>query len=132
MKLTVLTFICALLAHSALAIGIDTPLASSSQEAQAQKLFTELRCIVCAGQTLADSEVSLARDMRLQVRTMIHAGASDDAILTYFVERYGQEVLTSPPTKGAVAFLWVLPIFILLIACLFLYASLRAQKEKSY
>jgi cytochrome c-type biogenesis protein CcmH len=113
----------------AFAIGIDKPLASKADEARAQQLFSSLRCVICAGQTLADSDVSLARDMRVQVRRMVQSGATNQAILDYFTERYGIEVLTTPPARGATAWLWALPVAVALIAVLLLWLGLRGQRR---
>lgn len=97
----------------ATALTVDAPLADTTQEARAQHLFATLRCVVCAGQTIADSDVALARDMRQQIRKMILAEADDTAIITYFVSRYGEEVLTAPPfSLHGIAF-WLLPVFLL-------------------
>lgn len=95
------------------AITVDTPLAEPSQEARAQRLFSTLRCVVCAGQTIADSDVALARDMRQHVRIMIGTGADDGTITAYFVSRYGEEVLTAPPPSLHGAVFWLIPVFLL-------------------
>lgn len=94
----------------AFAITVDAPLEASSQEARAQHLFATLRCVVCAGQTIADSDVALARDMRQHVRKMISTGMDDNSIIAYFVSRYGEEVLTSPPASLHGIVFWLLPL----------------------
>ncbi len=115
-----------LVAH---AVAPDTPLTDRAQEERARALFAELRCVVCAGQTLADSDVAMARSMRQQVRNMIAAHESDSSILAYFTERYGKEVLTSPPTKGGYMALWLMPFVLLSLAAFGLWRFLHANKR---
>lgn len=95
------------------ALTVDTPLAEPSQEARAQHVFTTLRCVVCAGQTIADSDVALARDMRQHVRVMVGTGADDSTIIAYFVSRYGEEVLTAPPPSLHGTVFWSIPVLLL-------------------
>lgn len=109
--------LCATLgASTAQAWEVDTPLPDAAQEARAQALFAQLRCVVCEGQALSDSHASLAQDMRRLVREKIHAGESDDAILRFLVERYGEHILLTPPLSAGTILLWFSPLFILVLA----------------
>jgi cytochrome c-type biogenesis protein CcmH len=101
-------------ATTALAAPFDTPLPNAAQEARAQALFGQLRCVVCAGQSLADSNAALARQMRMHVRTQVEKGATDPEIIAFFVVRYGEEALLAPPTHGPLALLWTMPALLLL------------------
>lgn len=107
-----------LFAFGAQALVIDSKLANVEQEARAQALFHQLRCIVCEGQSLAESDAVFAQQMRTEVRRRIGEGDSDDAIRNYFVERYGGRILQSPPLNAATALLWAAPLLCLLIAAL--------------
>ncbi len=78
-------------------------------EARLKRLETELRCLVCQNQTLADSNAPLAEDLRREVRTLALAGKSDDEIRAYLVARYGDFVLYLPPVKGTTWILWAGP-----------------------
>jgi cytochrome c-type biogenesis protein CcmH len=78
-----------------------------------KKLETELRCLVCQNQTLADSNAELATDLRREVRDLAQAGKSDDEIKVYLVARYGDFVLYNPPVKATTLLLWAGP-FVLL------------------
>lgn len=117
-----------LFAVPAHAIGVDAPLPDRAQEERAQHVFSLLRCVVCSGQTLAESDVALARDMRRQVRIMVKTGASQEAILTYFTDRYGQDVLTAPPMQGWGAGLWGIPVLLLAMGGLFLGFFLKGMR----
>ncbi len=84
-------------------------------EQRIRELSEKLRCLVCQNQTLADSNAELAADLRQQLREQVAAGRSDEQILDYLVQRYGDFVLYEPPFKSTTALLWIGP-FILLVA----------------
>jgi len=100
-------------AASVWAAAPAAPPAAEALEARLQKLETELRCLVCQNQTLADSNAELASDLRKEVRELALAGKSDDEIRAYLVARYGDFVLYDPPLKAITALLWLGP-FVLL------------------
>ena len=91
------------------AYQFDTP----AEEARYQQLVEELRCLVCQNQNLADSNAELAQDMRQLTYEMIKRGASDEEIVTFMVERYGDFVLYRPPVRRSTLFLWAGPFVIL-------------------
>ncbi len=86
-----------------------------AKEARAKALMEELRCLVCQGQSIADSDAPLAGDMRHEVRSKIAAGESPDAIKAWLVARYGNWVSYDPPFDAATAFLWLGPLLFLLL-----------------
>lgn len=90
-------------------------LAQSTAEIRAKALYNELRCVVCAGQSIAESNAELAQDMRAQVNRLLEAGQSDGEIRTWFVTRYGDAVLMNPPMKPLTYALWYGPLVIFLI-----------------
>lgn len=81
-----------------------------AKEAQAKKLMEELRCLVCQGQSIADSDAPLAGDMRHEVRSKIAEGESPDDIRAWLVARYGNWVTYDPPFDAATALLWLGPL----------------------
>jgi cytochrome c-type biogenesis protein CcmH len=89
------------------------------QEAQAKALMETLRCLVCQGQSIADSDADMAGDMRSLVRRRIAAGESPEQIRTWLVQRYGNWVTYDPPLEPITWPLWAAPI-LLLVAGLFL------------
>ncbi len=81
--------------------------------ARAVKLSEKLRCLVCQNQSIADSNAELANDLRSQIREQIAAGRTDDEIVTYMVNRYGDFVLYQPPFKLTTIVLWAGPALLL-------------------
>jgi cytochrome c-type biogenesis protein CcmH len=84
------------------------------QEAQAKALMEELRCLVCQGQSIADSDAELAGDMRALVRQRIAAGERPDQVRRWLIERYGNWVSYRPPVEPVTWPLWAAPILLLL------------------
>jgi cytochrome c-type biogenesis protein CcmH len=104
----------------------DQPLADASQEARAQALFEEVRCVVCQHESIADSPAGLAADMRRLVRDEIKGGASDDAVRADLVRRWGDFILFRPPVNPATWLLWFGPgALVVLIGAFFIVRSRR-------
>ncbi|HEV3239464.1 MAG TPA: cytochrome c-type biogenesis protein [Casimicrobiaceae bacterium] len=108
-----------LLAGPAAATKMDPPPQStnapvmSALDVRLKRLESELRCLVCQNQTLADSHAELADDLRREVRELAVAGKSDDEIKAYLVARYGDFVLYRPPVKPVTWMLWFGPFALL-------------------
>ena len=79
-----------------------------------QRIAAELRCLVCQNQTIADSHSGLAEDLRREVRKQLRSGASDDEVVKYMTDRYGDFVRYRPPFKASTALLWAGPALLLL------------------
>lgn len=92
---------------------------------ETRAIAKELRCPVCAGETVADSNAQLSVQMRGIIRQKLEAGQSRDAILSYFVASYGEQVLASPPPRGFTLGVWLAPIVALLVGLAVVYAVLR-------
>ena len=101
---------------------------NKDQEARYNQLIDELRCLVCQNQNLADSNASLAVDLRNQVFKMINEGKSDKEIMDFMVTRYGDFVLYRPPFKTSTFFLWVGPFIIFIIGVFVLIRFIRSRK----
>lgn len=86
-----------------------TQLPNAKQEADAQKLMLTLRCLVCQGQSIADSDAEMAGDMRALVRRRIAAGESPRAVRDWLIQRYGDYVTYDPPLSVATLPLWIAP-----------------------
>ena len=80
-----------------------------------ERITKELRCLVCQNESIADSNVDLAADLRRQVREMLVAGRSDDAIFNFMTDRYGEFVRFAPPLTAKTALIWGAPFFMLLL-----------------
>ena len=97
------------------------------QEAQADALMEELRCLVCQGQSIADSDAELAGDMRHLVRTRIAAGESPAEVRAWLVERYGNWISYRPPGKPIGWPLWAAPIVLLVLGVLLVRNRIRMR-----
>ena len=91
----------------------DRQLPDPRQEAEAKALMEQLRCLVCQGQSIADSDAELAGDMRHMVRSRIAAGERPEDIRRWLVERYGNWVSYQPPVEPVTWPLWVAPLVLL-------------------
>ena len=98
----------------ALATAMNPPTGEDAFDLRLKKLETELRCLVCQNQTLADSNADLAADLRREVRELALAGKTDDEIRAYLVARYGDFVLYNPPLNATTSLLWLGPFALLL------------------
>lgn len=94
----------------------DRPLPDAAQEARARALFTDIRCVVCQHEAIADSPAGIAADMRQRVREEIAAGRTDQQVRDDLVRRYGDFVLFTPPLRGGTWLLWFGPLAALLAA----------------
>ena len=88
-------------------------LAEPKREAQARALMETLRCLVCQGQSIIDSDAPLAGDMRHEVRIKIAAGETPEAVRAWLIARYGKWVSYDPPFDATTALLWLAPVIFL-------------------
>jgi cytochrome c-type biogenesis protein CcmH len=105
--------------------------ADPALEVRVIALSSELRCLVCQNQTIADSHAELAIDLRNQVREQMRAGKSDDEIRAYMVARYGDFVLYNPPVKATTALLWVGPFALLVLGFIGLAVYVRRRRGRA-
>ena len=98
-------------------------------EARMTAIASELRCLVCQNQTIADSHADLAVDLRRQVREMLQADQTDQQITDYMTARYGDFVLYRPPFKAMTALLWFGPAAMVLIGLGTLFVVLRRRSR---
>ena len=106
-----LTVLAAALLVSMSVVAIDTGAAFADPEMQAryENLIDEIRCVVCQNQTIKDSNVFLASDLRREIRRMMAEGMSDAQIADFLVARYGEFVLYNPRKSGKTLILWITP-----------------------
>jgi len=98
-------------------------------EERVTAVATELRCLVCQNQTLADSHAPLAIDLRNQIRERMRAGATERDIVDFMVARYGDFVLYRPPLKATTVLLWAGPLLLMAIGLGALYYRLSRRRE---
>ncbi|WP_137112293.1 cytochrome c-type biogenesis protein [Rhodobacter sp. SY28-1] len=96
-----------LLASPVAAVQPDEMLADPVLEARARDISRDIRCPVCQGETIDDSNAPIARDLRIIIRERLLAGDSDQDVIDYIVARYGEGVLFNPPAEGANLILWL-------------------------
>ena len=96
-----------------------------------QSLTNELRCMVCQNQTIAESNAGLAVDLKKQVAKQINEGKTDDQILNFMEERYGEFVLYNPPVSLENSLLWLTPFVVLIIAVFILISALKRQNKSN-
>ena len=99
-------------------------------EQRYHKLTNELRCLVCQNQTVADSNAGLAVDLRNQVANQINSGKTDDEILAYMEERYGEFVLYNPQMSMENLGLWIGPFVVVVIAILIASNTIKKHSNK--
>jgi cytochrome c-type biogenesis protein CcmH len=107
----------------------DRQLPDPKQEAEAQALMGELRCLVCQGQSIADSDAELAGDMRDLVRRRVAAGEKPAAIRAWLVQRYGSWISYKPTAEPAAWPLWLAPLALLLIGAFMIRRRIRLGRR---
>ncbi len=130
MRPSVSLIIALLWSFSAFALAIEPPLAEPAQEARAQALFTEIRCMVCQSETIADSHAQVAADMRRSIRESVSAGISDEKIKSSLAGRYGDVILMKPPLKINTILLWFGPWMVLGMGAVAMYFYFRNQNPR--
>jgi cytochrome c-type biogenesis protein CcmH len=98
-------------------------------EQRMRAMTQQLRCLVCQNETLADSQADLAADLRQQIREQMKAGKSDQEIIAFLTQRYGDFVLYKPPVKATTYLLWFGPFALLLMGIAVLYRYLKRRRE---
>lgn len=111
--LTLLLLLYALPAFALVEPGEE--LADPAMEARARAIAKDIRCPVCESQNIENSNADLARDLRILIRKKIEAGNTDEQVIDYLRERYGDEIFLEPPFAQRTYMLWLGPFIILLL-----------------
>ncbi len=101
---------------------------SDTLEDQIAEISGELMCPVCEGQSVAESNAQLARDMRAVIKTKLLEGHSKEEIIDYFISSYGETILASPPPRGFSFILWLLPVLSVLIGAAIILRTIYSYK----
>ena len=104
-------------------------LPDAKQEAKAQELMQEIRCLVCQGQSIADSDAELAGDMRDLVRRRIAAGEKPEQVRAWLIERYGDWISYRPSAKPIAWPLWAAPVVLLIFGAAVAAGRLRRKRR---
>lgn len=110
---------------TALAIDQDKRFDDPEMQARYESLISEVRCLQCQNQSIKDSNVSLAADLRREIARMIEEGQTDEQIAEFLVMRYGEFALYRPRTTGKTLFLWVAPFLLVLLGGFALFRVLK-------
>jgi len=98
-------------------------------QARFERISGQLRCLVCQNESIADSNVELAADLRRQVREMLVAGQSDEAIFSFMTDRYGEFVRFSPPVEPKTVAIWGAPFLMLALGGFIIYRVVRQRSR---
>ncbi len=121
-----------LLLLSPLAQAIDSrQFANPEQQEAYETLTSELRCLVCQNQTIADSNAELAADLRRQVQEMLEQGKSREQIVQFMTDRYGDFVFYKPPFKAKTSLLWLGPLAFLLVGLVAVFLVIHQRRSRS-
>jgi cytochrome c-type biogenesis protein CcmH len=111
------------------AVQPDEVLADPALEERARDISGDLRCIVCRNESIDESNAELARDLRLLVRERLVAGDTDQEVMAYVVDRYGEFVLLRPPMTGSTIALWLTAPVLLLLGLGLSVAYIRRRSK---
>jgi cytochrome c-type biogenesis protein CcmH len=112
-----------------LAAPQGTPLQGAALERRTMQVSALLRCPVCQGMSVADSPSTVALDMKQQVRELLARGYTEEQILNYFEQSYGEFVLLKPKFHGVNAFVWILPLLALAIGATLVLMKVRKMVD---
>ncbi len=125
MKRIVVTILAAMLTVPALAIDQGETFEDPKLQARYERLISEVRCLQCQNQSIKDSNVTLATDLRRQIARMIEDGSTDAEIADFLVTRYGDFVLYRPRMSGKTMMVWIAPFALALIGLVGLVRVVR-------
>ena len=115
-------------------IWLYTLLVSPSKQTLDQRVHdvaSQLKCLVCQGESVADSPATLSLQMRGVIRQQLQSGKSEQEVIQYFVSRYGDRILLSPPWQGLTLLTWLVPIALMVGGILLLFVVLRSWQSHS-
>src|SRR5580704_12581562 len=116
-------------AEPARAVDAYGQLQDPALQARFEHITAQLRCLVCQNESIADSNVELASDLRRQVREMLVAGQSDDAIFDFMTDRYGESVRFNPPLEAKTLLIWGAPFIVLLLGAGIIFNIVRRRSR---
>ena len=108
----------------------DRQLPDARQEQRAQALMEEVRCLVCQGQSIADSDAEMAGDMRDLIRRRIASGQSPSEVRGWLIDRYGTWITYRPPAEPVTWPLWIAPVLLLVAGALVARSRLKRRRQQ--
>ena len=113
------------MASSVIAIDNDVAFEDPELQARYEKLISEVRCLKCQNQSIKDSNVFLASDLRREIRRLIEEGKTDAEVADFLVTRYGEFALYRPRVSGKTLFLWIAPFLLVVFGGFTMYRIVR-------
>ncbi len=127
--LAVVLAVCLSAGVPARALDANGQLEDPVLQARYERITKDLRCLVCQNESIADSNVELASDLRRQVREMLSAGKSDDAIFDFMTDRYGEFVRFNPPLEPKTLLIWGAPFLVLVLGGVIIFSIVRRRSR---
>ncbi len=127
--LAVVLAVCLSAGVPARALDANGQLEDPVLQARYERITKDLRCLVCQNESIADSNVELASDLRRQVREMLSAGKSDDAIFDFMTDRYGEFVRFNPPLEPKTLLIWGAPFLVLVLGGVIIFRIVRRRSR---
>jgi cytochrome c-type biogenesis protein CcmH len=129
MRLLIGALAALLLAFGVRALDVNGQLENPALQARFESITKELRCLVCQNESIADSNASVAEDLRRQVREMLEAGNSNADIFQFMTDRYGEFVRFAPPLSPKTLFIWGAP-FVVLLGAVIIVVRVTRQRAR--
>jgi cytochrome c-type biogenesis protein CcmH len=126
----ILALILALFSFSSVLYAVEQPIKDAYQEQRAKDIFKSLKCEVCQGQSILDSESDFAKSARSLIRQKIEAGLNDEQIYDTLKNSYGQQIMFKPPFDGQTVILWLIPFMLVFAGFITVVCVLRKNKEE--
>jgi cytochrome c-type biogenesis protein CcmH len=127
--LAVVLAVCLSAGVPARALDANGQLEDPVLQARYERITKDLRCLVCQNESIADSNVELASDLRRQVREMLSAGKTDDAIFDFMTDRYGEFVRFNPPLEPKTLLIWGAPFLVLILGVVIIFRIVRRRSR---
>ena len=128
LRRTATAFAASVLASMAMLVQASAPMQDQELQDREMELAAQLRCVVCQNQTVAESRAPMAEDMRLEIRSQLEQGRSNDQVIAFFEQRYGAFVRYNPPWKPSTWLLWIGPFLVALGGLALLRRTLRRTR----
>lgn len=122
-----LIFILALLPSLAFGLTAEERLSDPAKEEQAHRIFRQIRCVVCSGESVNDSKADIARDMRVLIRKKVAQGMDEAQILEQISSSYGDVILMKPPFSPSTYLLWIGPAILFIVGFVIIICFFRKK-----
>ncbi len=109
---------------------LDSP-PQQTLDQRVHDVASQLKCLVCQGESVADSPATLSQQMRVIIRQQLQSGKSEQEVIQYFVSRYGDRILFTPPWQGLSLLAWLVPIALLFAGIMLLFFVLRSWRTQA-